>query len=392
MDSIIVANVKQRPLRTAVSIIGVALGVILVVLTVGLARGMMRDGADRQSNVDAEIRFYASGNLSFTANPLMLRAAYADAIVKGVQPTAEDPDLKPIPPIQGVAGTTPVGEWLQPSDGGLGFEMVDGIDYESFAKTTQIKIADGRPLGDGRTPGTEFQAIVDHYYAENNKDIDGKPIRVGSKVKILDHEFDVVGVYEPSMLARIKIPLPTLQELLGGADNCTFVLVKAESQEKADQVMASLKQYYPSNNIIFTRDLPALYSQGFSGVETFLNVVIWLSMVISTLVILLAMYTTIIERTREIGILKSLGAPKRFIVMSIEKEAAMISALGVAFGFVMAIIGKYGIEAGTRLHIDLQLKWLIIAALIGLAGGIIGALYPAWRAANLDPIEALSYE
>ena len=392
MDSIIVANVKQRPLRTAVSIIGVALGVILVVLTVGLARGMMRDGSDRQSNVDAEIRFYASGNLSFTANPLMLRAGFADAIMKGVQPTAEDPDLKPIPPIQGVSGTTPVGEWLQPTDGGLGFEMVDGIDYESFAKTTQIKIVEGRPLGDGRAPGTEFQVIVDPYYAENNKDIDGQPIRVGSKVKILNHDFDVVGIYEPAMLARVKIPLPTLQELLGGADNCTFVLIKTEAQEKSDEVMASLKQHYPSNNIIFTRDLPALYSQGFAGVEIFLNVVIWLSMVISTLVILLAMYTTIIERTREIGILKSLGAPKRFIVMSIEKEAAMISVLGVGFGFVMAIIGKYGIEAGTRLHIDLQLKWLLIAALIGLAGGIIGALYPAWRAANLDPIEALSYE
>jgi putative ABC transport system permease protein len=392
MDSLIVANVKQRPLRTAVSVIGVALGVILVVLTVGLAHGMMRDATERQSNVDAEIRFFASGTLSFTANPLMLREAFADAILNGVQPTAEDPDLKPIPPIPGVASVSPVGEWVQTSGGGLGFEMIDGVDYESFAKTTQIKIVEGRPLGDGRATGTEFQAIVDPYYAENNQGTDGKPIRVGSKIKILDHEFDVVGIYQPSMLARVKIPLPTMQELLGGAENCTFVLVKTESPEMEDQVMASLKQYYPSNRAIFTRDLPALYSQGFNAVDVFLNVVIWLSMVISTLVILLAMYTTIIERTREIGILKSLGAPKRFIVMSIEKEAAMISALGVAFGFCVAIIGKYGIEASTRLHIDLQFEWLLIAALIGLMGGIIGALYPAWRAANLDPIEALSYE
>src|SRR6185369_16989255 len=117
--------------------------------------------------------------------------------------------------------------------------------------------------------------------------------------------------------------------------------------------------------------------------------VIGLALVISTLVILLAMYTTIIERTREIGILKSLGASKRFIVMTIEREAAIISALGVVFGFFVAVIGKFAIEATTRLKIDLQPKWLLIAALIGILGGLLGALYPALRAANLDPVEAI---
>ena len=95
MDSLIVANIRQRPLRTAISIIGVALGVILVVLFVGLARGMMRDSTDRQANVDAEVRFFPGGDLSLTANPLRLPVRYADAILKGVQPTADDPDLKP---------------------------------------------------------------------------------------------------------------------------------------------------------------------------------------------------------------------------------------------------------------------------------------------------------
>ncbi|HEX8090527.1 MAG TPA: ABC transporter permease, partial [Blastocatellia bacterium] len=99
MDSLIVANLKQRPLRTAISVIGVALGVILVVLFVGLARGMMRDSAERQSNVDAEIRFLSSGNPSLAANPLMLPAGYADAILNGVRPGPDDTDVEPKPPI-----------------------------------------------------------------------------------------------------------------------------------------------------------------------------------------------------------------------------------------------------------------------------------------------------
>jgi putative ABC transport system permease protein len=144
--------------------------------------------------------------------------------------------------------------------------------------------------------------------------------------------------------------------------------------------------------VISTEDIPALYSQGMLPVDVFLDVVIGLAAVISTLVILLAMYTTIIERTREIGILKSLGASKAFILMVIEKEAALISVLGVSLGFAVSVAGKYWIESSTRLKIDIGFEWLLISAVIGLLGGVVGALYPAFRAANLDPIEALSYE
>ncbi len=392
MNSLIAANISQRPLRTAISIIGVALGVILVTLFVGLARGMMHDAARRQSSVDAEVRFLPGGNISLAGNPLMLQARYADAILHGVQPTADDPDIEPKPSITGVAATSAVGEYVQGSVAGIGFEMVDGLDYASFINTTHLTLSKGLGLGDGRAPGTEYEAIVDQYYADSGKDIDGKPLGIGSKVTVLGHEFTIAGIYEPSVLARVKIPLHTMQQLLGGAENCTFVMVKCERPELADQVVEQLRHYYPGNHVILTNDIPALYSQGLAPVEIFLNVVIGLGLIISVLVILLAMYTTIIERTREIGILKSLGASKRFIVMTIEKEAALISAMGVALGFAAAVIGKLWLEANTRLMVDLEPKWLLIAALIGVLGGIIGAVYPAMRAANLDPVEAISYD
>lgn len=392
MDSLIAANIRQRPLRTAISVFGVALGVILVVLFVGLARGMMRDAVERQSNVEAEVRFLPAGNVSLASNPLMLPAGYAGAILRGVQPTADDPDLIPKPPVAGVTAVSPVGEWMQSSVGGIGFEMVDGIEYDSFTRTTQLKIIEGRGLGDGHTPGSEHEAVVDRFYGEHNKGKDGEPIRVGSRIEALGHEFTVVGIYEPPMLARVKIPLHTMQELLGGANNCSFLLVKCERKEQAEQVIETLKQYYPGNHVVNAADIPALYSQGLTAVEIFLKVVMGLALVISTLVILLAMYTTITERTREIGILKSLGASKRFIVMTIEKEAALISVMGVAFGFLVSLAGKYGIEANTRLMIELRPGWLLIAAAIGLLGGVVGALYPAMRAANLDPVEAISYD
>jgi putative ABC transport system permease protein len=387
MESLVIANLKQRPLRTITSVLGISLGVVLVVLTVGLARGLQRDFAQRQSNVGAEIRFFPSGNLSLSSNPLMLPARYADAIVNGVNSSPDFPGIEPKPPIRGVAAVTPVGQMPQSSAGGIGFELIDGIDYPTFIKTTQIQIIEGRPLGQ-----SGYEAIVDRYYAEKNRDADGNPVRIGSQIYVLGHRFTVVGIYEPAVLARVKIPLRTMQDLFGGANNCSFLMIKLEDHDAAEQVAETLKRHYSGQNIVLTRDLPALYSQAILPVEVFLDAVMGLALIISVLVILLAMYTTITERTREIGILKSLGASKGFIIAEIEKESLLISALGVAFGFIVSAAGKYYIESTTKLKIDLDLKWMAVAVLIGIFGSALGALYPAIRAAKLDPIEALSYE
>src|SRR5262249_12831134 len=392
MDSLISANISQRPLRTLISMSGVALGVILVLLFVGLARGMMGDAGQRQANVDAEIRVLPSNTYAFNANPLMLPQGYTDAFVHEINPTAEDPDLQPKPPIAGIAATSPIGEWLQTGTGSIGFEFIDGIDYASYTTTTRLNIVEGRGLSDGSTLDTAYEAIVDRFYAETNKDREGKPIKVGSKVTELGQDFTVVGIYEPSQLARVKIPLRTLQELMGGAENCTFINVKCQRPELVQKVVEDLKANYPSLSVVPTDQIPSLYSQSFGVVEVFLDVVIALAVVISTLVILLAMYTTIVERTREIGILKSLGASRAFIVGAIEREAALISTLGVVVGFGIATAAKFWIEANTRLKIQLGPRVLILAAVIGLLSGLAGALFPAFRAVALDPVEALSYE
>ncbi|MFQ5792413.1 MAG: ABC transporter permease, partial [Acidobacteriota bacterium] len=128
------------------------------------------------------------------------------------------------------------------------------------------------------------------------------------------------------------------------------------------------------------------------SLNLFLEVVIGLATVISGLVVLLAMYTAVTERTREIGILKSLGASKQFIVTVIEKEALLISALGVIVGLFAAALTKVGITEFTSLVVEFEVKWMAIAASVALLGGALGALYPALHAANQDAVKALAYE
>ncbi len=143
---------------------------------------------------------------------------------------------------------------------------------------------------------------------------------------------------------------------------------------------------------MLTRDLPILISQGTPALNTFLDVVVLLAIIVSSLVILLTMYTTVTERTRQIGVLKSLGASKFWIAGEIEKEALLISSLGVVAGFALSVIGKFIITRLTTMSVTLEPMWLLYALALGMLAGVLGALYPALRAANQDPVEALAYE
>jgi putative ABC transport system permease protein len=105
------------------------------------------------------------------------------------------------------------------------------------------------------------------------------------------------------------------------------------------------------------------------------------------------MYTTITERTREIGILKSLGASKGYIIAVILREAGLLSAVGIIVGYgVAAIARKIIIGRFPTLFIELTMNWALYTALLALAGSMLGAFYPAMRAAQLDPVDALAYE
>jgi putative ABC transport system permease protein len=104
------------------------------------------------------------------------------------------------------------------------------------------------------------------------------------------------------------------------------------------------------------------------------------------------MYTTVVERTRQIGVLKSLGASRAFIGLTIEREALVISMLGVFVGYVVALTAAAIIRASTTLTIEFEPQWFIATGLLGLGSGLVGALYPALRAARMDPVEALAHE
>lgn len=365
MDNLITSNIRQRPIRTLVSVAGIALGVALVMLFTGLARGMSDDLQRRAANLRAEIIFTRPGSIQITSSSANLSTRYVELLQK----------------VDGVSAAMPVILDVLQSNRGFGFERIEGVEWQRYAAVNGLELASGRG------PEASDEIVVDVVKARSNN------LSIGSTLKLLgDRPYRVVGIYSPESSARVKTTLAGMQETLGAPNRCTYILVKVQEGYDKAAVARQIDQQIPGNKIQFTEDVFANFEATIPYLGVFLRVLVLLAAVVSALVVMLAMYTTITERTREIGILKALGASRSYIVGVIEKEALLISLIGLVVGFVLSFVAGFLIHQIYGLQFQFTWQWGLTAAVIGLLGGALGALYPALRASNLDAVQALAYE
>ena len=372
MDNIVLANLTARPLRAASSVCGISLGVVLILVTVGLARGMLLSSGEREANLEAELVFLPPSGIGagMTTSLLTLPLGYAEAIQS----------------VPGVAATTPVARYVRSGARGLGFELIGGVDFEKRGKLSSYPAVTGLRIHRGRLPAGPNELLVDRQRASDPE------TELGASLELLGKEFRVVGVYEPEVGARMKMSLSSMQDLLGARERCSWILVGLEEGASAETVAEVIEEMFPGNQIIFTRDIPGMWAQGIPSVKVFLNVVIALAVFISGLTIFLALYTAITERTREIGILRAMGGSKTFIVGVIQTEALVLAGFGIAVGGLVSLAIRWGVMTFTSLIVQFEWQWILAAASMAVLGGVFGALYPALKAARQDPVEALSYE
>ena len=371
MDSLVFSNMLHRPARTFVSILGIAIGVLLIVFTIGMANGTLRERADREGNIGAEIIFSASGASLLSSDSFLLPKTIKNeiAIIEGVQ------TVVPL-------GQNTVKAAGDKTGSNTGSRLVDGIIFDEYAAVVGLKIKEGRAF----TPNTD-EAIIDTGFQGQKK------FKIGDKLNMYERDFTIVGTYEPAAGARVKIPLQTMQnQLVGDESKVSAFLVKTKPNYTAEQVAANLQNRFPDNQILLTSQIEELYMSSVPALGVFLNVVIGVAAVISALVILLTMYTTVTERTRQIGIMKSLGMSNTKIAWTITQEALLISFCGIVGGVLLTLLTRFVLTKFTTVEVSIEPNVLIITLIVGLIGGALGALYPAMKAARLDAVEALSYE
>ena len=363
----IVGNLVHRPVRSLISIVAVALEVSLILLIVGYSLGMLKDSRTRTAGIGADVIVLPPGSsfiAGLTGTPMPIKVR--DVLAK-------------LPHVEKVAPVI-----TQISTAGA-LEVIAGIDLVSYESLSGgFHYLHGGPF---RGPN---DVLVDDLFAQS------KHARVGDTIEILNNSFRICGIVERGKGARKFIPLSTLQELIGGKDKASVMYLKLDDPANAETVVQEIKvvpgmeRYVASSMATY---LSMMTPTHYPGLSTFIKVVIGISVVIGVLVIFQAMYTAVMERTREIGILKSMGASRLYIVNVVLRETALLAVGGIVTG-VLASLAAQALVARKLplLPVVVDSGWIARAAVIAMASALAGAIYPAFKAARKDPIDALAYE
>jgi putative ABC transport system permease protein len=367
MNKMILANLVHRPIRTIISIIAVAVEVTLILLIVGLSVGILSDAKERQAGIGADIMVQPPGSSFLSGiSGAPVSARVADVLRKVPHVTAVAPVITQL----STAGTV---------------EVIYGIDLNSF----QAIGGPFRYLSGGPFQGAD-DILVDDFFAHQ------KSVHVGDKIEVLNHQFRVCGIVEHGKGARKFLQLSTLQDLIGAQGKASIFYVKLDDARNADLVASEIRKIPGMQSYVVRslREYLSLMSMGnIPGLSTFISVVIGVAVVIGFIVIFQAMYAAVMERTREIGILKSMGASKGYIVNAILCETFLLAVLGIALGIAVSYGARSAIVAHfSTLRIMVTSGWILRATGIAIVGALGGAIYPAFKAAQKDPIDALAYE
>lgn len=360
-----VANILQHKIRSLICILAVCLGITLLLILVGMVNGSINEVAKRIQNVGGDMIVQQAGATSFFA------------LKSGVLPMKLLEAIREIPRVQAVS---PVLTWTVTFRNQ--FYVVYGIEPCQFSSIGgELKIIQGRHLQNAG------ELVIDSRMAA------ATGISVGETIDLLASKFTVVGIAKEGIGARIFLLLTELQSLLQQQDKVSMFFVKSTSPQYIKEVAEDIEERVKGVKCQLLENFADEMTRSMVGLKEFMAAVTVTTLAISFLVILLAMYTTIMERTREIGILKSMGASNLFVVKSILSESTLLSIGGVITGYLLTFSAKYYLNRiYPLLTVEITFYWVLVGTFLGIAAGILGAFYPALIAARQDPVRALNYE
>jgi putative ABC transport system permease protein len=344
-------------------VLAIAVEVTMILTLVGVSYGTLDGTAERARGVGADILFRPPGSSVIGLSSAPMSDKLPAVLMK-------EPHV-----------TFAMGTMVQPLSG---FDTINGLNLEEFRK-----LNGGFHFLQGGPPVSDDDVIMDEFYAQE------KHLHVGDTIELINHTWKVSGIFQSGKLARICVKLPVLQALTGNPGHISQVYIKVDDPRRAQEVVDALRAKYTGYQIYTMEYFTSLLSINSVGLlKNFIGVVIGIAVVVGFIVVFMAMYTAVLERTREIGILKAVGGSSGLILNILFRETLLLALLGSVLGIALT----YGTQwlmrhvVGASLVQETVYGWWPIATGIAIIGALLGAVVPGVKAVKQDVTEALSYE
>jgi putative ABC transport system permease protein len=379
--TLMIKNPFRNRTRATLAIIGIAIGIATIVALGMVTGGLQSSTQSTLKAGSAEITVTKIGSGNFGSSG-------------GVLDESLVTDLKNTNGVKDTAGILRVNSNVSTSSGGSGFGsmggfLVNGIDSSKLA-LVGIDSVNGTIF----TNGSSNEIIIGKTVAQNlNK-------TVGSTIDIYGTEFEVTGIFESGNFiydTGAFTSLSTLQNLTNNTGKVSYIQVKVNDNANASQVSKTIQDERPNDLSATTAvDQANRINQSLGMIDTASWAISLLAIVIGGVGVINTMIMSVFERTREIGVLKAVGWKDRRILGMILGESIILTLVAAVVGIILGIVA---VEIIFKLFITSQsfeavltMDTLLKAFGVALLVGIVGGLYPAYRASRLAPTEALRYE
>lgn len=383
-------SIRHRKLRSWLTVIGIVIGVAAIISLMTLSRSL-------ENTIEDQFETFGANRILISAKGFHGPGSLSQGL------TTEDAET--IKKISGfeyvISGIFRSAEVRYKNE--IGFTIIGGIPsemYEEFYGDTGIEIEDGRNIREDE----KYVAIIGSRVAT---DMFEKDVHVGDKIEIAQQEFRVVGILEEIGNAQddnqISISLDAAREIFDEEESIDLIIAQVKSTSDIPQLQEKIEKELERKRgdtnfqVLTASQILEQINQILGIMQIVLVGIAAISLIVGAIGIMNSMYTSVLERTKEIGIMKAIGAQNKDILTIFLIESGLIGLVGGIIGTILGTslalaVGPFSKSAGFTLNITIEPLVIILGLLFAFCVGIIAGVLPAWQASRLKPIDALRYE